>query len=124
MALGMMNGTRPYKSAHGHDIGHDMSCYYVIKHESFGNQTTEQAGSMFYLVRQQYHSCPVCNHSDIKSVYGIDISGFISMFAIKFLERRERRERNMEMKSIVSCIEDLRMKLDRHRKDGLNEYPT
>ena len=21
-----MNGTRPYKSAYGHDIGHDMSC--------------------------------------------------------------------------------------------------
>ena len=46
------------------------------------------------------------------------------MFAIKFVERRERRERNMKMKSIVSCIDDLRTKLDRHRKDGLNEYPT
>lgn len=30
----------------------------------------------------------------------------------------------MKMKSVVSCIEDLRTKLDRHRKDGLNEYPT
>ena len=34
----MINGTRPYKNANGHD----MSCPY------------KQAGSMFYLVRQQY----------------------------------------------------------------------
>jgi predicted type IV restriction endonuclease len=37
---------------------------------------------------------------------------------------RSEGERNMKMKSIISCIEDLRTKLDRHRKDGLNEYPT
>jgi len=28
------------------------------------------------------------------------------------------------MDAIISCIENLRMKLDRHRKDGLNEYQT
>jgi predicted transport protein/predicted type IV restriction endonuclease len=28
------------------------------------------------------------------------------------------------MKGLISCIEDLRMKLDRHRKDDLKEYPT
>jgi len=28
------------------------------------------------------------------------------------------------MKAIISCIEELRLKLDRHRKDGLKEYPT
>ena len=38
-ALSMINGTRPYKSAHGHDIWHDMSCPYVIKHTLFGDQT-------------------------------------------------------------------------------------
>ncbi len=56
-ALSMTNGTRPYKSAHGHD----MSCPYGIKHKSSGNQTTKQAGSMLYLIRQQYQKCPVCN---------------------------------------------------------------
>jgi len=30
----------------------------------------------------------------------------------------------MKMKAMISCIESLRMKLDRHRKDGLKEYPT
>jgi len=28
------------------------------------------------------------------------------------------------MRDIVSCIEELRLKLDRHRKEGLKEYPT
>ena len=28
------------------------------------------------------------------------------------------------MDAIIKCIEDLRMKLDKHRKDGLKEYPT
>jgi hypothetical protein len=28
------------------------------------------------------------------------------------------------MNTIISCIENLRMKLDRHRKDALKEYPT
>ena len=28
------------------------------------------------------------------------------------------------MKEIVKCIENLRVQLDRHRKDGLKEYPT
>jgi hypothetical protein len=28
------------------------------------------------------------------------------------------------MKDIVSCIEELRLKLDRHRKGDLKEYPT
>jgi len=28
------------------------------------------------------------------------------------------------MNAIISCIQCLRMKLDRHRKDGLKEYPT
>ena len=28
------------------------------------------------------------------------------------------------MKAIISCIEELRLKLDRHRKDDLKEYPT
>ncbi|MBW2090337.1 MAG: hypothetical protein JRI37_15415 [Deltaproteobacteria bacterium] len=28
------------------------------------------------------------------------------------------------MKDIVSCIEELRLKLDRHRKEYLKEYPT
>ncbi len=28
------------------------------------------------------------------------------------------------MKAVVSCIEQLRLKLDRHRKDDLKEYPT
>ena len=28
------------------------------------------------------------------------------------------------MDTIISCIENLRMKIDRHRKDGLNEYQT
>jgi len=28
------------------------------------------------------------------------------------------------MDTIISCIENLRMKLDRHRKDDLKEYPT
>ena len=37
--FGQMNGTRPYKSAYGHDIGHDMSCLYVINHRLFGDQT-------------------------------------------------------------------------------------
>ena len=31
----MINGTRPYKSAYGHDIGHDMSCPYVVNHTLF-----------------------------------------------------------------------------------------
>ena len=35
----MINGTRPYKSAHGHD----MSCFYVINHKSFGDQTIKPA---------------------------------------------------------------------------------
>ena len=39
-ALGMMNGTRPYKSAYGHEIGHDMSCPYVMNHTLSGDQTT------------------------------------------------------------------------------------
>ena len=30
----------------------------------------------------------------------------------------------MEMKEIVKCIENLRVQLERHRKDGLKEYPT
>jgi len=30
----------------------------------------------------------------------------------------------IEMKDIVKCIEGLRAQLDRHRKDGLKEYPT
>lgn len=30
----------------------------------------------------------------------------------------------IEMKDIVKCIESLRVQLDRHRKDGLKEYPT
>ena len=30
----------------------------------------------------------------------------------------------MKTKDLISCIESLRMKLDRHRKDGLKEYPT
>jgi hypothetical protein len=29
-----------------------------------------------------------------------------------------------EMKDIVKCIESLRVRLDRHRKDGLKEFPT
>jgi predicted transport protein len=29
-----------------------------------------------------------------------------------------------KMKAIISCIESLRLKLDRHRKEGLKEYPT
>jgi len=29
-ALSVMNGTRPYKSDYGYEIGHDMSCPYVI----------------------------------------------------------------------------------------------
>lgn len=28
------------------------------------------------------------------------------------------------MKDIVKCIENLRVQFDRHRKDGLKEYPT
>jgi predicted type IV restriction endonuclease len=28
------------------------------------------------------------------------------------------------MKDIVSCIEELRLKLDRHRREDLKEYPT
>ena len=28
------------------------------------------------------------------------------------------------MRAIISCIERLRIKLDRHRKDGIKEYPT
>jgi len=28
------------------------------------------------------------------------------------------------MSAIISCIESLRMKLDRHRKDDIKEYPT
>jgi len=28
------------------------------------------------------------------------------------------------MDGLISCIENLRMKLDRHRKDDLKEYPT
>lgn len=28
------------------------------------------------------------------------------------------------MKEIIKCIEELRIKLDRHRKDELKEYPT
>jgi hypothetical protein len=38
--IGMINGTRPYKSPHRHDIGHDMSCPYVINNTLFGDQTT------------------------------------------------------------------------------------
>jgi hypothetical protein len=30
----------------------------------------------------------------------------------------------LEMRDIVKCIESLRIQLDRHRKDGLKEYPT
>ncbi len=30
----------------------------------------------------------------------------------------------MEMKDIAKCIENLRVQLERHRKDGLKEYPT
>ncbi len=28
------------------------------------------------------------------------------------------------MKEIISCIEELRLKLDRHRKEDIKEYPT
>ena len=36
-ALRVMNGTRPYKTAYGHD----MSCPYVIEHTLFGDQIIE-----------------------------------------------------------------------------------
>jgi len=35
-SLSMTNGTRPYKSAYGHD----MSCPYVINHKLFAGWTT------------------------------------------------------------------------------------
>jgi predicted transport protein len=40
------------------------------------------------------------------------------------LEFIDREEMETKMKDIAKCIENLRVQLERHRKEGLKEYPT
>ena len=39
-------------------------------------EALRQAGIMFYLIRQQYHSCPICNHILMQSFYETGIISF------------------------------------------------